>query len=305
LTDAFQSRPIEGRSPDQAELGPAGAPDPRKTLAALRIPQLGRIYDLDTGRWPGMTLFPSAPPFQVLTYRTPAGLRASNEFAAYTDSALHFGWIDEVVFGSVHSGTHVDALSHVTIGEDDHWFGGYDARTYLGDRGPTRADGSSIPPLITRGVLVDAARHAGVDVLPAGHRITEVDLIAALASQRVKIEPGDAVLVHTGFMRVWQTKDASETYGAGLSLDAARWLADAGVVAVGADNENVEAMPSGDPLNPTPVHVELLIERGVIIIETMYLEALAQDRLYEFLFVCNPPRIKGTSGGFVRPIAIA
>jgi kynurenine formamidase len=52
------------------------------------------------------------------------------------------------------------------------------------------------------------------------------------------------------------------------------------------------------------VHVELLIKRGIFILELACLEDLACDGVREFLFVCLPLRIMGATGSIVRPIAI-
>jgi kynurenine formamidase len=75
-------------------------------------------------------------------------------------------------------------------------------------------------------------------------------------------------------------------------------------VAVGADTEAVEAVPSGDPTNPHPVHLEFLVREGIYVMEMVYLEELAADRVFEFLFICLPPRIRGATGAFIRPIAV-
>jgi kynurenine formamidase len=96
----------------------------------------------------------------------------------------------------------------------------------------------------------------------------------------------------------------AEHRGAGITLDAARWLADQGVIAVGADTEAVEQMPAADSANPQPVHSYLLVEKGVLLLEMLYLEGLAEDFVYSFLFVAQPTKIQGASGAFIDPIAV-
>jgi kynurenine formamidase len=54
-----------------------------------------------------------------------------------------------------------------------------------------------------------------------------------------------------------------------------------------------------------PVHVHLLVENGIHIIECLNLEQLAQDRVYEFVFAAAPLKIRGGTGSPIRPIAIA
>jgi kynurenine formamidase len=52
-----------------------------------------------------------------------------------------------------------------------------------------------------------------------------------------------------------------------------------------------------------PVHMHLLVESGIHIIEVLNLEELAEDRIYEFVFVAAPMKIRGATGAPVRPLA--
>jgi len=53
-----------------------------------------------------------------------------------------------------------------------------------------------------------------------------------------------------------------------------------------------------------PVHVHLLVEHGIHIIECLNLEQLARDRVYEFIFAAAPLKIRGGTGSPIRPIAV-
>jgi kynurenine formamidase len=80
-----------------------------------------------------------------------------------------------------------------------------------------------------------------------------------------------------------------------------------GVVATGSDTETYEVQPApdpGDPANPQPVHTHLLIEHGVYIMESLDLEQLAHDGVYEFLFVALPLKIRGATGSMIDPVAV-
>ena len=55
-----------------------------------------------------------------------------------------------------HSGAHMDALAHMTVGDDMHWYGGGNADEHLTDFGPVHGDAAKMPPFFTRGVLLDA-----------------------------------------------------------------------------------------------------------------------------------------------------
>jgi kynurenine formamidase len=206
----------------------------------------------------------------------------------------------------MHTGTHLDALCHITDG-DDTWFGDYAAADCCGDFGATRADAASIPPIVVRGVLLDVAAHRGVDRLQPGEGISAAELQAVAEAQGVTIPPGSCVVVRTGAMSVWPDPDrflASD--GAGIDLEAARWLIDEqDCCVIGSDTSTVEQVPSADPGNPHPVHEFALRRRGVHLLENAYLEDLAADRVHEFALVCLPLKIAGATGSMVRPVAIA
>jgi len=82
---------------------------------------------------------------------------------------------------------------------------------------------------------------------------------------------------------------------------------DRGVVATGTDTETYEVQPAperGVPANPQPVHTKLLIENGIYLLESIYLEDIARDKVYEFLFVMLPLKIRGATGSMVDPLAV-
>ncbi len=274
-------------------------------LAALGLARQGRVYDLDCGRFPGMPLFPAHPPFQVLSYRTPRGIDNQGDQDWLGENTVNFHWHSEMVMGTVHSGTHIDALSHITCGTEHRWFGGGSSERDLGDFGPLRGDATEIPPLITRGVLIDVAGARGVDALGAHESIGPSELQEILQREGLELRPGDVAAVRTGYLAGWP--DAEFIAGheqAGIDRDAALWLAEQGVVAVAGDTEALEVLPSTVPGNPHPVHIALLVERGIFIIEMVNCEELARDRRYEFCFICLPLSIRGATGSMVRPIAL-
>lgn len=276
-------------------------------LDVLSLPKTGEIIDLDSGRWPGMPLWSGHPPFQVLTYRSPAGIRAQQDQAwlAPEVNTARLGLISELVMATCHSGTHIDALAHFTRGTDDKWHGGVSADDSLGDFGPLRDDATTIPAFLCRGVLIDVAGFKGVDRLPKGYGITADDIRETLKAQQSEVLDGDVALVRTGQMSVWPDSEAmEETKGSGIGLDAADLLVESGAVAVGVDTESCEVVPSQIEGNPHPVHERLLIESGVYIIENILLEGLAARRAYQFLFVALPLKIKGTTASMLRPVAV-
>ena len=154
------------------------------------------------------------------------------------------GYMSEYVLGSQHTGAHIDAHAHMTIGDDDRWHGG-SARTDLGDFGPLKGDATEIPPIWRRGVLYDVPGHRGVESLPAGEPVTADELRAIEAAHGISAQAGDVALVRSGYLAHWPDPEALAAHrGAGPDLSAARLLAERGVLAVGSDTETFEVQPA-------------------------------------------------------------
>ena len=290
------------------ETGPAAGVPPEQVARAARLVRQGRTYSLATTRFPGMPLFPGHPPFQVLNYRTPRGIRVTGAqpWGPLNDAGL--GYMAEYVMATSHSGAHIDALAHMTVGPDHHWYGGGNADEHLGDFGPTYGSAERIPPFFTRGVLLDVAGHRGIPCLPKGSPVDAAELEAIAASAGVSVGRWDVVLIRTGYMGLWPDAERMVAHKTpGPDISAARWLLDRGVVATGTDTETYEVQPAPDPgvpSNPQPVHTLLLIENGIHLMESLDLEALARDRVHEFLFVALPLKIRGATGSMIDPLAV-
>ena len=281
---------------------------PSKVLEATRLVRQGKIYSLARERFRGMPLFPGHPNFEVLAYRTPQGLRAAGDEPWGPGNEAGLGYMSELLLASTHSGAHIDAHAHMTVGEDDHWHGG-SAQSDLGDFGPLVGDASEFSPIWARGVLFDVPGHRGVEFLGKGEPVTAAELEAICRSRGVG-EPaeGDVALVRTGYMSHWPDEDRmAEHRGPGPDISAARWLAERRVVATGSDTETYEVQPApdpGSPRNPQPVHTHLLIDLGIYLMESLDLEALAADEVSEFLFIALPLKIRGATGSMLDPVAL-
>jgi kynurenine formamidase len=285
----------------------AAVPAPDEVLAAMRLVKRGRILSLARDRFPRMPVFPGHPTFEVLSYRTPQGIRAAGDtpWGPVNDAGL--GYMSEMVMGTTHSGAHIDAHAHMTVGADDRWNGG-SAQRHLGDFGPLRGDATEIPPLWRRGVLYDVPAHRGVEHLGRGEAVTAPELQEIESATGVAAGSGDVALVRTGYMRHWPNPERmAEHRGPGPDESGARLLAERGVIATGSDTETFEVQPApdlGEPANPQPVHTLLLIERGIYIMESLDLEGLAKSGAREFLFVALPLKIRGATGSMIDPVAV-
>ena len=292
----------------EPDIGPIAGLPAEQVVRAAGLVHEGRVISMAATRFPGMPLFPGHPPFQVLNYRTPRGIRATGAqpWGPINDAGL--GYMAEYIMATSHSGAHIDALAHMTVGDDMHWYGGGSADEDLTDFGPSLGDASRLPPFFTRGVLLDAAGHRDVECLPAGSPVDATELEAICSKQGVTVEPWDVVVIRTGYMGLWPDAERMAAHRTpGPDISAARWLIEHGIVATGTDTETYEVQPAPDPRptgNPQPVHTLLLIENGIYLMESLDLEALARDQVHEFLFVALPLKIRGATGSMVDPVAV-
>lgn len=250
-----------------------------------------RVYDLEQPRFYGAPVFPTHEPgFHLSLHRRHEPGTGEARTGA---SAL--------VVMAEHSGTHIDALCHQA--ENMEMFGGVkvDAgvQTYVGF---TALGVETIEPIVKRGVLLDAAGHAGVERLDPGAAVQNLEQVAS--DQQTVVGEGDVVLVRTGNGALWESRAEYEG-GAGIGIDSSRWLAGRRPFAVGADNLAWDVPGHVDPdLGTIPGHSILIVRAGIHIIESLNLERLARDRRHEFVFVCLPLKIRGGTGSPVRPLAL-
>ncbi len=282
--------------------------------AALKLAKTGRIYDLGAPydrysyQWSGHS------PTEVMNFRTPAGIKTQKDFSSTTPengNTSGTAWHTTAIFISDNVGTQIDGLAHVTVGDDNHFYNGFKAAEWNGDFGVRKCDETTIPPIAARGVLVDVATYKGVSALPGKYEITIADLEGALKAEKIDITPGSVVLVRTGTMGAWgedgrdhKSLDARDSAGVGLS--AAKWLVQQkGAMVLGSDTTGFEVYPPTTSGSTDPVHVFLLVEQGVHILEQHNLEALSRDHVYEFAYVMSTEDLRGTMGGTVlRPLAL-
>lgn len=269
------------------------------TAALLAAVQAGtRVYGLGRELRQGMPQSPNHPAFwHALPRRHGDVVRADGGSAA-----------NDMISMGTHVGTHVDAFAHVS--QDGRLLDGSDAEE-AGRGGRFEQLGAhTIEPMVCRGVLLDVAAALGSPVgLDAGYEITPDDLDRTVEAQGTAPGPGDVVLLRSGWGRHFDGPQPSDYVGGasgvpGVGEAGARWLADRGVRAAGADTIAFERLAPGAGHAVLPAHRVLLVEAGVYIIEAMALEELAKDGVHEFVFVMAPLPIFGATGSPVRPLAV-
>ncbi len=210
---------------------------------------------------------------------------------------------DDLLYTWMGIGSQIDGLGHMGI--DHVYYNGLQAKDFVAPRGLTALSIDKLPPIVTRGVLLDMTRHFGQNPVPAGTAFNSKEIQAQAEAQGVAIGRGDVVLFHTGWLAHSGVDNATFMSGEpGLGVNGAQYLASLDVVAVGADSWGLEAVPGEDPELVFPVHPELLAKNGIYILENMDVRALAADAGWEFLFVLGQPRFEGAVQAVINPVAI-
>jgi kynurenine formamidase len=261
------------------------------------------IYDLSVDYHVGMPSWDGLgdPTYQIWLSHTPGGSVNENVLGVGEEQNQLVTYSGDCIAMYTHTGTHLDALNHFGLA-GEVWNNARADRD-LGSRRWLKNGADRHPPVIARGILLDVAAAAGVDVLPDSHRITADEVRTVLDRQGSQVRVGDVVLIRTGRMRLWHDGPRYLHNEAGLDRGAAELLAEAGAMIIGADNVALEVMPSVDPANWHPVHTYLLGECGVPIMENVYLEDVAGAQLREFVLVGAGLRLRGATASPMRPLA--
>jgi kynurenine formamidase len=260
----------------------------------------GKKYDLGFSLDKATPVWPSHPPFFMTL---------NNRHGDVPDPRnCGYGSANEIIIMSGHHSTHIDALGHVSDCGVLH--GNVTATDIQHGKGQQRGLTShgveAIEPVMRRGVLLDIPTLKGKGRLDAGEPVMADDLSAAAEAQQVTVQPGDCVLIRTGWAQHYENNQsaylAQEGGLPGPDVSAGLWLAEKKVFLAGSDNIVFEQVVPGSP--GLPVHQELIARNGIHIVECLNLEDLAKDRVYEFLFIAIPLKITGATGSPIRPIAV-
>lgn len=266
--------------------------NPETLLRGARLIKTGELIELGHVIGPTMPFF-GPRVMNMITKRTfmnpGANARGSNEEIMTGE------------FGQI--GTQFDGFSHQT-------HGGSLYNCFKQDEISTRSGFSKlgiekVGMFFARGVLLDVAAFKGVEMLGDAYEITVADLEATMDKQNVKINAGDAIIINTGWGRLYGKDNArfvKSTPGVGTA--AAEWLVKKDPLLVGSDNWPVEVSPNPDKDLSLPVHQIFLVVNGVHLLENMKLDELAAKKVYEFAFTMQPLKLQGASGSTVAPAAI-
>ncbi|CAK9888629.1 MULTISPECIES: cyclase family protein [Pseudomonas] len=276
------------------EIGAANLLTPERVKNAIGLVTTGKTYAL------GVPVSKDLPAFRHRSfhlYNIQPG-----EQAGQTLGKNKFTFNDELVNGWTGVGTQLNGIGH--IGIDNVYYNGNKAADFVTVEGVTKLGIEKVPPMVTRGVVLDMTAHYGKAIVPGGTVFTVEDVKAVLKQQNITLRKGDVVLFNTGWLELIG-KDHPQFLATepGIDMPAAQWLADQGIVAFGGDTwaSEVYPNPSGEEF---PVNQFMLAKRGIYNLELIDTRALVRDKAWEFLFVLGQPLYKGSTQVNINPVAI-
>jgi kynurenine formamidase len=268
------------------QLGMLNHIDEAKRLAALRLVREGRVYDL------GRVLDENCPVFPGRYFRQTLVTTAHHANVSMPVGDNMVNWVTEIISGTMQLGTHLDALSHLQIG--DRGYNGWSVGELAGPAGMKRLGADTIPQIVTRAWLVDVSERG----LGVGGVVSVEDL------DGIDPEPGDAVLFHTGWGERWDDPEAYLAGEPGPGYEVAEWLVERGVALTGSDTWSYGPVPAEEPARPFEVPQMLNVRHGVFVVENLDTSELAADGVREFALVLTHPKLRGATGAWTSPIAL-
>jgi len=291
------------RSPAVAS---AQAGSAESLLAALKS---ARVFDLSFTWSDQSPVLNLNPPYSFALNRTH---KMTHEIFGQVPGS-RVSWASEIMFFSgQHGAPTIDAIGH--IGRDLKLHGGVDAVAATSTPGGIGAnlgiDSFPVDLMINRGVFLDVARHiaaGAADPLPPGYEITAKHLDDTAKAQGVDVRKGDSVLIRTGWGQYFG-KDNARYLGEqspGPGQDGAKWIIGKGARLAGDDTATFEKRPAAYGKELFSVHMMLLTDNGIYIVENMNLEPLSAAKAYTVALVITPLKIQGGTGSPLRALAVA
>lgn len=280
------------------QLGAANHMTTGRTKEAAALVTDGKVYSL------GIVVGPDTPAFPPRRMSVTVLQPGQNGNSGLGENA--FTYNDDIFMGWLGIGPQIDGLGH--SGEDHVYYGGRSYADFAPASGLTELGLDQLPGLVGRGVLLDMTRHFETDMVEEGVAYTADDIRAAAEAQDVEIREGDVVLFHSNWLNLLDGENADPArYAAaepGLGVTGAEYLAEIGVMAVGADTWGMEVVPAENEGEAFRAHQILQAHNGIYILENMDTRELAADGVNEFMFVLGQARVKGAVQMMINPIAI-
>lgn len=288
----------DGKWGEDDQLGAANLMTTERIKAAAGLVTEGKVYSL------GMEVGPDTPAFPPRSLSVTILQPGQNGNSGLGEN--NFTYNDDIFMGWLGIGSQIDGLGHSGI--DHVYYGGRTYDDFAPASGLTELGLNNLPGLVGRGVMLDMTRHFGTEMVEEGVAYTEEDIKAAADAQSVDLREGDVVLFHSNWMDLLDGDNADPARFAaaepGVGVSGAEYLAEIGVMAVGADTWGMEVVPAEEEGQAFRAHQILQPENGIYILENMDTRELAADGVNEFLFVLGQARIEGSVQMIINPIAI-
>ena len=274
------------------ERGSGNHMKPQTVLNAARLIKTGEVIELGHVLNDKIAI-QSTRRFEMFTKRTGEFLgsnrRGSNEELVVSE------------IGQV--GTQFDGFAHQT--HENSLYNCFKLNEIATREGFKKLGIHNVGALMTRGVMIDVAGLKGVDMLEGGYEITVADLEGALRKQNLALQAGDAVIINTGWGKLFgKDNPRYQKSHPGIGVKAAEWIIAKDPMLMGADNTSVEVSPPTDPMLSGPIHQMALVVYGVHLLEHLKLEELSAKGVHEFAFIMQPLKLQGATGSAVAPIAV-
>ena len=269
---------------------------PAKTLAATRLVTKGKTYRLgietnkDTPAYPPRTF--------AITVVQP------NQLAGSTLGPTKTTYNDDIITGWAGIGSQLDGLGH--LGIDNLYFNCNKAADFVMTDGLRKLGIENVPPIATRGVLLDMAGYFNTDIVKEGTAFNRAEIEGAMRRQGIRsIEKGDVVLFYSGWLKlIGKDNKRYSSAAPGPGREGAKYLASLEVSIIGSDTWSFEVIPFEKDAGMFEVHQILIPLNGIHILENINTEEMVKDQAWEFLFTLGPARLTGGVQAIVNPIAI-
>ncbi|MGH1330850.1 MAG: cyclase family protein [Paracoccaceae bacterium] len=279
------------------EIGAANLLSPELAKKAAGLVTTGKVYSL------GIVLDSETPAFAPRSMSIAVLQPGQVNNTGLGDTKTTYN--DDIFMGWLGIGSQIDGLGH--IGVDHTYYNGFEGSDFVQGNGLTKLGIEKVPPIVSRGVMLDMAMFYGMDMLPEGKAYTREDIVAAAEQQGVTFEEGDVVLFHSGWLNLLDEGGDRARFGSvepGLGKTGAEFLIEQGVIAVGADTWGLEAVPFEPGVGVFEIHQMLLAHNGIFILESMDTREMAKDDVHEFMFVLGQAKVRGAVQMIINPVAI-
>jgi kynurenine formamidase len=270
---------------------------PEKIVKALSLVKSGKVYELGHVYERGMPLVGNRS-YNIFIPSFPTHESGNKDEIVYNDEyvAAEIGQVGTQFDGPGHVGKRMKMGDGTST---EVFYNGYTTEDIKSPYGLLKLGVENVRPIITRGILIDIAGYKAVNTLPEGYAITVDDIRNTLAKEGLKegdVEPGDALLFNLGWWRIWPDPKTTAGSPAYLSNGAIEWVIARKPSMVGSD-ANLDGPEA-------KVHSEVTLKNGIFNLETMDFSTFENEKIYKFLFIFTPLRLKGATGSPGRPIAI-